>query len=120
MQSKAAAVAVPVVACAAGALSTLAVRHEPVLQPFAQGLSVIVLGLAGLVWLWLDAKEQKQSLPLALALGAIIAPVVAIPYYFNQTRERGVRATANVLFMLTAISAIAGYWLGCAIASGAP
>ena len=89
------------------------------MQPLAQGLSVVVLSLAGLVWLWLDAKEQNWSLRVGLALGVIIAPVVAIPYYFNQTRERSMRTSANVLFILTALAAIAGYWLGSTIASRA-
>lgn len=120
MKSRVAAFAVPAVGVLAGASSTAVAWQAPRWQSWAEGVSVAAVVLAGLVWLFLDARERDHRLTLALVLGAIVVPVLALPYYFNQTRERQARAGANARLLLTAVGTIAGYWLGSAMASGRP
>lgn len=119
MNSRGVACSVPVVGMLAGALGTAAGRHLPSLQTLAEALAVAMVLLSVLAWLVVDAGERDQRLTPVLVLGVLLAPALALPYYFNQTRERQARAAANALALVLAVTTLAGYWLGGGMAAGA-
>jgi hypothetical protein len=112
------AAALPIAAFACGIFSAASAR-EPAVEALVQGLPLLILLAAGPLWVWCDAVARGFKLGAMLALAVLIAPLVAIPYYFNQTREHNHRAAANLLLLLVAGLMLAGYWWGSMVGSGA-
>ena len=82
-----------------------------------QGFFLVSLGAVSCAWLWLDARERKHTLRPSYFVGLLLAPVVAVPFYFNQSRERAERVKANLWFVVVAISTVMAFLLGAALVS---
>jgi hypothetical protein len=114
--SRLAATAVPVLALLGGLSLGLAAPATESGRNLAQAVLLSVLAAASCVWLWADAQERRYELRASYFIGLILAPVVAVPFYFNQTRARSERFIANTWFVIITLSTFASLWLGATIA----
>jgi len=78
-------------------------------------LKTVVVGLnigAVLVWYWVDCKASKTAAKPFAMLFVAFAPMLAIPYHFNQTRPSAARTKANLLFVAILVFSFIAYNLG--------
>ena len=109
------ALAVPLFALFGGVMVGLASSTTASGGRLAQALLLGLLAAVSCLWLWTDAREQQYHLRTSHFLGFLLAPPVAVPLYFNQTRDRAQRLKANAWFVAITLSTFALLWLGAAI-----